>query len=154
MSEYESDLSQLVYELNRSLPGTKIEHSDKAEHGHDKKSALDAFLAQAAERHASDIILVAGSGTTLRVNGLLTPATGNVLSAEDLRRLLLPLLNSEQTKELESQRVLDFCFARGATGRFRANIHYQRGTLAATIRLLPPRSHPWSRSTSLPCWDA
>jgi twitching motility protein PilT len=149
MSEYESDLSQLVYELNRTLPGAKAEHSDKVDIGIDRKSALDGFLAQAAERNASDIILVAGSGTTLRVNGLLTPATGKVLSAEDLRRLLLPLLTSEQAKELESQRVLDFCFVRGATGRFRANIHYQRGTLAASIRLLPAQI-PTLESLHLP----
>ena len=32
---------------------------------------------------------------------------------------------------------MDFCFARGPIGRFRANFHYQRGTLAACIRLLP-----------------
>jgi twitching motility protein PilT len=149
MSEYENDLSQLVYELNRSLPGTKAESSHKAEIGIDKKSALDGFLAQAAERNASDIILVAGSATTLRVNGSLTPSTGKVLSAEDLRRLLLPLLTSEQTKELESRRVLDFCFVRGATGRFRANIHYQRGTLAASIRLLPSQI-PTLESLHLP----
>jgi twitching motility protein PilT len=149
MSEYESDLSQLVYELNRSLPGAKVEPGDKAEIGVDKKSALDGFLAQAAERNASDIILVAGSATTLRVNGLLTPATGKVLSAEDLRRLLLPLLTSEQTKELESRRVLDLCFVRRAIGRFRANIHYQRGTLAASIRLLPSQI-PTLESLHLP----
>jgi twitching motility protein PilT len=153
MPEYESDLSQLVYELNRSLPGAKSQPSAKAEIGAeidiDKKSALDSFLAQAAERNASDIILVAGSATTLRVNGLLTPATGKVLSAEDLRRLLLPLLTSEQTKELESRRVLDFCFVRRATGRFRANIHYQRGTLAASIRLLPSQI-PTLESLHLP----
>jgi twitching motility protein PilT len=149
MSEYESDLSQLVYELNRTLPGAKAEQSDKVDIAIDRKSALDGFLAQAAERNASDIILVAGSGTTLRVNGLLTPATGKVLSAEDLRRLLLPLLTSEQAKELESQRVLDFCFVRGATGRFRANIHYQRGTLAASIRLLPAQI-PTLESLHLP----
>jgi twitching motility protein PilT len=149
MSEYESDLSQLVYELNRSLPAAKTESSHKAEIGVDKKSALDGFLAQAAERNASDIILVAGSAITLRVNGSLTPSTGKVLSAEDLRRLLLPLLTSEQTKELESRRVLDFCFVRGATGRFRANIHYQRGTLAASIRLLPSQI-PTLESLHLP----
>ncbi len=157
MSEYESDLSQLVYELNRSLPGAKPQPNDKAgigaeigaEFGIDKKSALDSFLVQAAERNASDIILVAGSATTLRVNGLLTPATGKVLSAEDLRRLLLPLLTTEQTRELESRRVLDFCFVRRATGRFRANIHYQRGTLAASIRLLPSQI-PTLESLHLP----
>ena len=137
MSEYENDLSQLVYELNRSVPAAKSGSSEEAGLGADKKSALDPLLTQAAERKASDIILVVGSGVTLRVNGVLTPATGKVLTPEDLRRLLLPLLTSEQTKELETRRVVDFSFVRAGLGRFRANIHYQRGTLAASIRLLP-----------------
>jgi twitching motility protein PilT len=38
---------------------------------------------------------------------------------------------------LQTQKSLDFCFVRKAIGRFRANYHYQRGTLAASIRLLP-----------------
>jgi twitching motility protein PilT len=149
MSEYESDLSQLVYELNRSVPAAKGGPSEEAGVGIDKKSALDPLLAQAAERKASDIILVVGSGVTLRVNGVLTPATGKVLTPEDLRRLLLPLLTSEQTKELESRRVVDFSFMRGGLGRFRANIHYQRGTLAASIRLLPGQM-PTLESLHLP----
>jgi twitching motility protein PilT len=149
MSEYESDLSQLVYELNRSLPAAKGGSSDEAGLGVDKKSVLDPLLAQAAERNASDIILVVGSGVTLRVNGVLTPATGKALIPEDLRRLLLPLLTSEQTKELESRRVVDFSFVRASLGRFRANIHYQRGTLAASIRLLPSQM-PTLESLHLP----
>ncbi|HSY37174.1 MAG TPA: PilT/PilU family type 4a pilus ATPase [Acidobacteriaceae bacterium] len=149
MSEYENDLSQLVYELNRSVPAAKGSPSDDAGLAIDKKSALDPLLAQAAERNASDLILVVGSGVTLRVNGVLTPATGKALTPEDLRRLLLPLLTSEQTKELESQRVVDFSFMRGGLGRFRANIHYQRGTLAASIRLLPSQM-PTLESLHLP----
>jgi len=149
MSEYESDLSQLVYELNRSVPAAKGGSSVEAGLDADKKSALDPLLAHAAERKASDIILVVGSGVTLRVNGVLTPATGKALTAEDLRRLLLPLLTSEQTKELEAKRVVDFSFVRASLGRFRANIHYQRGTLAASIRLLPSQM-PTLESLHLP----
>jgi twitching motility protein PilT len=149
MSEYESDLSQLVYELNRSLPAAKSSASDEAGLGIDRKSSLDPLLTQAAARNASDVILVAGSGVTLRVNGMLTPTTGKALNAEDLRKLLLPLLTSEQVKELEEKRVVDFSFVRGSTGRFRANIHYQRGTLAASIRLLPGQM-PTLESLHLP----
>jgi twitching motility protein PilT len=149
MSEYESDLSQLVYELNRSVPAAKGGSSDEAAVVADKKSALEPVLAQAAERKASDIILVVGSGVTLRVNGVLTPATGKALTSEDVRQLLLPLLTSEQTKELEAKRVVDFSFVRAGLGRFRANIHYQRGTLAASIRLLPGQM-PTLESLHLP----
>jgi twitching motility protein PilT len=149
MSKYESDLSQLVYELNRTVPAAKAGASDEVGLGIDRKSSLDPLLTQAAERNASDVILVAGSGVTLRVNGVLTPTTGKALNAEDLRKLLLPLLTGEQVKELEEKRVVDFSFVRGSTGRFRANIHYQRGTLAASIRLLPGQM-PTLESLHLP----
>jgi len=139
MSEYEDDLSRLVHELNLSTPGTVA----------DKRGSLDAILATAAEQRASDVILVAGSGVTLRVNGSLAPATGKVLTPEELRGLLLPLLTKEQASELESNRALDFCFVRGTAGRFRANLHYQRGTLAASIRLLPAQV-PTIESLHLP----
>jgi twitching motility protein PilT len=139
MSEYQSDLSRLVAQLNRSVPGTK----------NDERTSLDRLLTLAAEQTASDIILVAGSAITLRVKGSLTPATGKTLSPEDLRNLLLPLLTTEQASELERSRALDFCFVRGSIGRFRANFHYQRGTLAASIRLLPPQV-PTIESLHLP----
>jgi twitching motility protein PilT len=138
MSVYESDLSRLVDELNRSMPGTKTD-----------RTSLDTLLGLAAEQDASDVILVAGSAIMLRVNGSLGPATGKVVSAEELRNLLLPLLTTEQARELESRRALDFCFVRGSLGRFRANFHYQRGTLAASIRLLPAQI-PTIESLNLP----
>jgi twitching motility protein PilT len=139
MSAYEGDLSQLVYELNNSTAATKP----------DKRTSLDTFLESAVEQNASDIILIAGSAITLRINGSLAAATGRTLTPEDLRNLLLPLLTAEQAKELESNRSLDFCFVRGSTGRFRANLHYQRGTLAASIRLLPAQI-PTIESLHLP----
>jgi twitching motility protein PilT len=127
MSAYEKELSDLVYELNTSTSIAKVE----------RNASLDALLVLAAEQHASDILLVAGSPVTMRINGVLNSGVGKNLSIEDLRKMLLPLLNAEQSKELERSRSLDFCFAHGAIGRFRANLHYQRGTLAASIRLLP-----------------
>ena len=127
MGEYETELSKLVDELNRSATNAK----------QSEKRSLDQLLAVALQRSASDIVLIAGSPATLRVNGALTPNAGPPLSAEDIRGILLPMLTPSQLKELQEQKCLDFCFVRSAIGRFRANFHHQRGTLAAAIRLLP-----------------
>ena len=127
MAEYETELSKLVDELNRSATNAK----------HSEKRSLDQLLAVALQRSASDIVLIAGSPATLRVNGALTPDAGPPLSAEDIRGILLPMLTPSQLKELQEQKCLDCCFVRSAIGRFRANFHHQRGTLAAAIRLLP-----------------
>jgi twitching motility protein PilT len=139
MAAFGNELSRLVDELNRSRAGTISGGS----------SSIDRLLALAAQRGASDIVLVAGSAIALRVKGSLTPAAGKALSAEEIRSLLLPLLTARQAEELEGNRSLDFCFARGHIGRFRANFHYQRGTLAASIRLLPAQT-PSLESLHLP----
>ncbi len=127
MDEHENELSRLVDQLNRSATASKS----------GEKRSIDQLLATAVQSHASDIILVAGSPATLRVNGALAADLGPALSAESIRGLLLPLLTAAQAQELNERRCVDFCFVRGAMGRFRANFHFQRGTLAAAIRLLP-----------------
>jgi twitching motility protein PilT len=127
MPAYEHDLSQLVYELNSTSSTAKVARG---------ASLLDDVLVSAAKQRATDILMVAGSPMTLRINGALNAGSGKSLSPDALRNMLLPLLNAEQARELEARRSLDFCFAHGAAGRFRANLNYQRGTLAASIRLL------------------
>jgi twitching motility protein PilT len=139
MPEYETDLSQIVYDLNRSKSGIKS----------DNGASLDKLLRLAVDQGASDIILVAGSVVAFRINGSLVLTNAKILSAEELRTVLLPLLSTGQAKELEASRVLDFCFVRGSIGRFRANLHYQRGTLAASIRVLPAQV-PTVESLHLP----
>jgi len=127
MSDHEDELSRIVDQLNRSATAAKS----------GEKRFIDQLLASAVQNHASDILLVAGSPATFRVNGDLVADAGPALSADAIRNLLLPLLTASQQDELEKRRCVDFCFVRGATGRFRANFHFQRGTLAASIRLLP-----------------
>ena len=127
MNEHGNELSRLVDELNRAAAGVKS----------GEKRSVDQLLASAVQVNASDIVLVAGSPATLRVNGALMSNSGPALSAEAIRSLLLPLLSATQLQELDDRKCVDFCFVRGATGRFRANFHFQRGTLAASIRVLP-----------------
>src|ERR1700760_2489665 len=123
MAAYGSELSRLVDELNRS---TTTRTGDNA--------SIDRLLALAVHRGASDLILVAGSTIALRVRGSLTSAAGKPLACEDIRSLLMPLLTARQAEQLGAEKSLDFCFERGPIGRFRANFHHQRGTLAASIR--------------------
>jgi twitching motility protein PilT len=139
MGEYEGELSRLVDELNRSA---RRERSDD-------KPLLDQWLSSAVQRGASDLLLVAGSPAVFRVDGALTPGVGRVLSDADLRGLLLPILSAQQQKELQLRRSLDFSFVRRSIGRFRANFHYQRGTIAAAIRVLPEQV-PTLESLHLP----
>ncbi len=139
MDEHENELSKLVDQLNRAAVVAKS----------GEKRSVDTLLASAGSSHASDILLVAGSPATFRVNGHLIAEPGPPLTAEAIRALLLPLLTAGQLEELQERKCVDFCFVRGAAGRFRANFHFQRGTLAASIRLLPAQI-PTLESLHLP----
>lgn len=134
MGDYDTELSRIVAELNRAAPSQKPAAPLPAAGG-----SLDQLLDNAARRNASDILLVAGAPPVLRINGALAPGTGASLESEDLRALILPLLAPSQLEELQRRKSVDFGFVREGLGRFRINLHHQRGTLAASIRLLPSR---------------
>jgi twitching motility protein PilT len=148
MSAYDSELARIVEELNRSAPGAKPAPRSAAAPAH-ATASLDQLLAFAARQNASDVLLVAGSPVALRVHGALTPAAGPQLGDDEVRRLVLPLLDPGRHDELQRNRSVDFCFVRESIGRFRVNLHYQRGTLAAAVRLLPARV-PTLESLHLP----
>jgi twitching motility protein PilT len=135
MSEYDSELSKIVAELNRAAPSQK----SPAARTPQSTPSLDQLLHAAAGRGASDVLLIVGAPAMLRINGALVSGTGPALEAEDVRSLVLPLLEPWQAEELQKKRSVDLSFVREGMGRFRINIHHQRGTLAASIRLLPSR---------------
>ncbi len=134
MGEYDTELSRIVEELNRAAPSQKPAAAGPISNG-----SLDQLLEFAARRNASDILLVAGAPPVLRVNGALAPGSGSALDPENVRSLIAPMLSPSQMEELQKRKSVDLGFVREGLGRFRINVHHQRGTLAASIRLLPSR---------------
>jgi len=139
MASYDHELSRIVEELNRAAPGSRSPERPMPSAPPQGDGSIDRLLAFAGRQNASDLLLIAGTPVALRVNGALAPAVGPPLTSDDVRNLVLPLLDARQYDELQKKKSVDFCFARDPLGRFRANVHHQRGTLAASIRLLPAR---------------
>jgi twitching motility protein PilT len=135
MGEYDNELSRIVEQLNRAAPSQRTAEPRVAH----STPSLDGLLQVAVGRNASDILLVAGAPALLRVTGNLVPAGGPALDADEVRELILPLLEPAQLAELQKAKSVDFGFFRETIGRFRVNVHYQRGTLATCIRLLPTK---------------
>jgi len=157
MPGYENELAQLVAELNRAAPGAEksahTERTDEPRHippiDPSRGIALDSILTNAVRAGASDLLLISGVPVTLRIAGSLTHSSGSPLASDDARDLLLPLLSHAQTQELSRAKSIDLCFSRDGVGRFRANIHFQRGTIAGSVRLLPEKM-PSLESLHLP----
>ena len=155
--DYDHELAQIVAELNRvaphgapgGAPRDSRSYESAAAPAVDHSSSLDRLLVHAVERGASDLLVIAGAPVTLRVGGALSPGAGTPLAPEHTRNLLLPLLTQSQHQELARTKSVDLCFSREGIGRFRANIHHQRGTLSGSFRLLP-EAIPTLESLHLP----
>ena len=145
MAGFDPDLESIVQELNKKVKtpdsaGAEVPGPQPVEHAQASpgpSDSLDDLLRAASRSAASDLILVAGSGLILRVNGSLVQSSGAPFSGDDIKSLVLPLLTRRRRQELERTRNVDFSFVREGIGRFRTNVHFQRGTMAAAIRLLP-----------------
>jgi len=99
---------------------------------------MNALLREMCKMDASDLHLVAGSPPRFRVNGVLTPWSKNSLYPEDIKQLAYGVMRPEQVKEFEKKTSLDFTYAAPGIGRFRFNVHLQRGTVAVAVRRIPP----------------
>ena len=89
MSEYDSELSKIVAELNRAAPSQQRAGPVRVPQS---TASLDKLLQAAAARNASDVILIVGAPAMVRINGVLAAGGSGALEAEDLRSLVLPLL--------------------------------------------------------------
>ena len=104
----------------------------------DTPTSIDDLLARAVEAGASDLHLVPGAPPAIRVHGVVTFLAGaERLTPDATRTLLYRILSTEQQKLLEIDRQLDFSHGVPGLGRFRVNVHFQRGTLAAAFRHVP-----------------
>ena len=154
MPGYENELGQIVAELNRAASGSRDSRPLTTPAATERfipqvSDSLDAILQHAVSAAASDILLIADVPVTFRIGGVLTQSAAPPLTPEDTRNLLLPLMTPAQSQDLQRTRYADFSFSREGIGRFRANAHFQRGTLAGSVRLLPEKV-PTLESLHLP----
>lgn len=110
---------------------------------------LDRLLSRVLVSSGSDLLLVAGVPPTARVDGRLIAIDPQVLDANTVRALVFEMLDDARRHRLEVDRAVDLCFDRPGVGRFRCNAHFQRGTIAAAVRVFPP-SIPTLAELNLP----
>ncbi|HKQ60922.1 MAG TPA: PilT/PilU family type 4a pilus ATPase [Candidatus Polarisedimenticolaceae bacterium] len=100
---------------------------------------LGALLGRARAVHASDLFLVAGAPPVARVNGRLAPLGTDAAPLYDGATDLLcaALLPEERREEAARLGTVDFSFRDPELGRFRCNVHRERGRWSAAVRLFP-----------------
>jgi twitching motility protein PilT len=109
----------------------------------ERETGLGRLLEHLVERRATDLHLVCGLPPILRIDGALKRAGDAALDEDELARLFAGLVDGPARARLAADGAVDFTLAlegsAGGSGRFRVNLHRERGRLAAAIRSLPSR---------------
>jgi twitching motility protein PilT len=131
IDDINDDIDALIDELNASgaaglRPGPRT-------------LRLQPLLAEVVRRGGSDLLLVAGSTPGVRVDGAVVRLEGSVLDAADIEELVVHLLPQHAARQYKESGSADASLRFTELGRFRINLHTERGRAAAAIRVLPAR---------------
>ena len=101
------------------------------------RARLDAWLRELAARRASDLLLVAGAPAAIRVDGRVVPLGGAPLDGASIENAVLDALPAHAATQYRDGGIADASYRLVNAGRFRINLHRERGRAAAAIRALP-----------------
>ena len=133
------DLNALIRELNSVEEKGSVASAER----------LQGWLETLGRKRGSDLLLVAGAPASIRVDGKVLRLGEEPLSGEEIEQAVLPAL-SQRTRALYAEEgIADASYKVRARGRFRINLHRERGRAAAAIRALPSEP-PRLESLGLP----
>jgi twitching motility protein PilT len=97
---------------------------------------LDRILGIAVKNKASDVHMVSGQPPTMRLYGELKPIPGSELTPEDIKAMIYGILSKQHREKFEQDMELDISYVNDS-GRFRVNLHQEKGQIGAAFRCLP-----------------
>lgn len=125
------ELNRLVRELNE---GREAEPADSS-----ATARLDQWLTTLVARGGSDLLLVENAPPCIRVQGEVRKIEGNALDGTEIEAAVLPALSRRVMRVYREALIADTSYRIAGVGRFRINLHRERGHAAAAIRALPTR---------------
>ena len=100
-------------------------------------ASLSEWLGRVRELNGSDLLLVAGRPPIARVAGKLLAIGDQWLDSDRIHRAVAGVVPVHHHKQVAEGRAIDTAFRLPSLGRFRMNLHRERGRVAAAIRALP-----------------
>tara|TARA_B100001248_G_scaffold260601_1_gene249288 strand:- start:1604 stop:2671 length:1068 start_codon:yes stop_codon:yes gene_type:complete len=98
---------------------------------------LKQLLKAMVDQEASDLHLAEGVPPCLRVAGSIHRIKSDKLTAPEIKKLVYSIISEQQKARFEEEKELDFGIGIKGIARFRGNISYQQGTVAAVFRRIP-----------------
>lgn len=86
------------------------------------------------QKNASDLFITAGVPPSLKVHGVIAPASQSVLSPEQTRALAQSLMDARQREEFERTSECNFAINPEGVGRFRVNVFIQQQRVGMVLR--------------------
>jgi twitching motility protein PilT len=126
----DDDIDALISELNAS--GGQARSSEGL-------VQVESLLTEVVGRRGSDLFLIAGCAPGIRIDGLIVRRDGPIVDGSDIEEAVVPLLPPHARRQFQESGIADASIRFQALGRFRVNLHRERGRAAAAIRVLPPR---------------
>jgi twitching motility protein PilT len=108
------------------------------EPGPDGRAQIDDFLRYVVQVKASDLHAKTGSPPTIRVSGHLLPLDYPMIKPEECSELAHAMMRDRDRDILEENGEVDFAYSLAGAGRFRVNVHRQRGSLGIAARRILP----------------
>ena len=125
------ELNRLVRELNDGRETEPIESAATAR--------LDHWLGTLVSRGGSDLLLVQNAPPCIRIQGEVRKIEPDPLDGTDIEAAVLPALSPHALRLYREALIADSSYRIEGLGRFRINLHRERGHAAAAIRALPTR---------------
>ncbi|OQB20179.1 MAG: Twitching mobility protein [candidate division BRC1 bacterium ADurb.Bin183] len=97
---------------------------------------MHQLLVEAIQKGASDLHITMNVPPILRVDGFLEPLEYPPLRREETKHLIYSILNDTQKAKFEQDWELDLSVEVRDVGRFRVNIHMQRGSVEGAFRIV------------------
>jgi twitching motility protein PilT len=107
--------------------------------GTPSSKALEAWLKDLVTQNGSDLLLVSGAPAAIRREGVLSSIGERPLSGDEIEAAVLPALAAHAREEYQQYGIADSSYRAEGLGRFRINLHRERGRAAATVRALPSK---------------
>jgi twitching motility protein PilT len=120
----------------KKLGQVQVIHGENQSHDF---AQLNSWLEQLIARKGSDLLLVPNAPASLRVEGALLAIGDRPLTGDEIEAAVLPALAALAREEYERSYIADSSYRVEGLGRFRINLHRERGRAAATVRALPAR---------------
>ena len=106
---------------------------------HPESAELRRWLGELVLRKGSDLLLVPNAPASIRSEGVLSAIEDKTLSGEEIEAAVFPAMAAHAREEYRQYGIADSSYRLEGMGRFRINLHRERGRAAATVRALPSK---------------